>query len=317
MQHGAAPALQHAAHGQVQIFRERIAGPAAGLFDRQSVPHAGRTVERHGQAGAEARFLFHCKMRVQQKTLHPGQPVVVAVGMAPARLHKGQAVIGQQHRQGAAQEIGRRHKVGVEHGDERRVGVRKPEGQVAGLEALAVAAAQQPQVGALRHKAGQALSQYGVIFCVAVIQQLDGQAIARPVQRAGGRSNTQRHRAFIADRQLHQHMRQFVFGQMRQRQVRALARHPQPAQHGQLAGQNADGDQDGGESGGEGIAEHEHWIVRPLFFPIPKTPVFGQFRPSAGRTGPNFTCGAFFSKRVQCKMNPAAAQNPVKSRGWD
>ena len=61
--------------------------------------------------------------------------------MAPAGLHECQPVIGQQHRQSAAQEIGRRHEVGIEHGNEGRLGMRKPEGEVARLETLVAGAA--------------------------------------------------------------------------------------------------------------------------------------------------------------------------------
>ena len=67
-----------------------------------AVPDTGGAVERDRQAGAEARFLFDREMRVQQQALHPRQPVGVAVGMAPARLHEGQTGIGQQRRHGAA-----------------------------------------------------------------------------------------------------------------------------------------------------------------------------------------------------------------------
>jgi len=134
--------------------------------------------------------------------------------------------------------------------------MRKPEGQVAGLEALAVAAAQQPQVDAVRHDGRQALGQHGVIVFVAVVQQLDGQAIVGPVQRAGSRRDAQRYSTFIADGKLHQHMGQFGFRHFQRAQVGAFARHAQPAKHGQLHGQGADRDQNDGESGRQGIAEH-------------------------------------------------------------
>ena len=205
--------------------------------------------------------------------------------MAPARLHERQAVIGQQHRQGAAQEIGRRHEVGIEHGDEGRIGMGEAKGQVAGLEALAVAAAQQLQVDAFGHDRGQALRQHGVIVCIAVVQQLNGQAIARPVQRTGGGSDAQRNSAFIADRQLHQHMRQLRFGHLIKRKDKRLARQPQPAQQGKLKGQHANRDEDDGKGGGKGIAEHgdgqaplfplsETRFRAPPAFPQPDRPNF-------------------------------------------
>ena len=113
------------------------------------VPHAGGAVEGNRQAGAEARFLLHREMRIQQQALHPRQPVGVAIGMAPARLHKGKPVIGHQRGHGAAQEIGRRHEIGIEDRDIGRVAMFEAESEIAGLEAVAVAAAQNLEASRL------------------------------------------------------------------------------------------------------------------------------------------------------------------------
>ncbi len=82
------------------------------------------------------------------------------------------------------------------------------EGQIAGLEAGALAPAQYRvgQVG--RHHPGHGLGQCGMVLGLAVVQHLDFEAVARPVETGGGGGHADGERAFIADRKLHQHARQ-------------------------------------------------------------------------------------------------------------
>ena len=54
--------------------------------------------------------------------------------------------------------------------------------------------------------------QRRMVFAVAVIEQLNRQAVGGPVHARGGGSDAHRQMAFVADRKLHQHMRQFGFG---------------------------------------------------------------------------------------------------------
>ncbi len=142
-QHGAAPAPQHAAHGKVEIFGQRIAGPAAGLLDRQAIPHRAVPLNDMGRPARKRASCSTAKCEIQQHALHARQPVGAAVGMTPARLHEARPAVGDQRRHGAAQEIRRRHEVGIEDGHEGRIAMRQAEGQIAGLEALAVAPPQQ------------------------------------------------------------------------------------------------------------------------------------------------------------------------------
>ena len=226
--------------------------------------------------------------------------------MAPARLDKGQAVVGDQRRHGAAQEIGRRHKIRIEDGDIGRVRVAETESEIARLEAFAVAAAQQLKVDAFRHQANKAGRQRCVVFFRAVIQKLDRQAVARPVQCTGCCRNTQGEIAFVADRQLHQHVRKIGIGKLRHRHLGRGTGHPYPGQHRQLDRQRADGDQDEGEEEGEDIAEHgEGSGPQGFFLPGLTQPIPGraQFRhldgPPAGCAAthpPTFLCPATISK---------------------
>ena len=96
--------------------------------------------------GAKPRFLLHREMGIQQQPLHPRQPVGGAIGMAPAGLDEGQPAVGQQHWHGAAQEIGRRHEIGVKDRHKGRLGMGQAKSQIAGLEADAVAAPQDLEI---------------------------------------------------------------------------------------------------------------------------------------------------------------------------
>ena len=306
--HGAAPALHHAAHGKVQVFGQGVAGPAAALFDGGAVPHAGAAVEGHRQAGAEARFLLHREMGIQQQALHPRQPVGVAVGMAPARLHKGQAAVGQQRRHGAAQEIGRRHEIGIEDRHIGRVGMGKAEGQIAGLETLAVAAPQDLEIDAFRHHAAHRGGQRVMALAVAVIQQLDGEAVARPVhaRQAAAATRTARWPSLQTGK-LHQHMRQLgVADGSAQLELRALAEHAHPGQHRQLDRQRADGDQD--EAEGElqelGKTVHGESFRPPRLLSRPESGRSGIYGPAGSSTRglPPAACAAARTGRTDLLM---------------
>ncbi len=229
--HRGAPSLHHAAHGKIEILGQGIAGPAAAFFNRRARPHAGGAVEGDRQAGAEARFLLHREMGIQQKALYPRQPVGVAVGMAPARLDKGESRIGDQHRQGTAQEIARRHEVGIEDRDIRRIAMLEAERQIACLEAGAIAAAQNVELHAFGRYRHDALGQRGMIVAVAIVEKLDGETVPGPVHRGSGFGHPHGQQAFIADRQLHQDMRQRILAKRGVRPVWGFCgkRGPRPA----------------------------------------------------------------------------------------
>jgi hypothetical protein len=79
---------------------------------------------------------------------------------------------------------------------------------------------------------------------VPVIQQLHRQPVGRPVHPRRSRCDPGRQWTFIADRKLHQHMRQFAYLHVRAGKTRRFAKHPDPGEHAQLNGKRADGEED-------------------------------------------------------------------------
>ncbi len=134
--------------------------------------------------------------------------------MGPARLHKGQAGIGDQGRHGAAQEIGRRHKIGVEDRHIGRIAMLEPEGEIASLESGAVAPVKDFHLHAFRRHCHHVAGECGVAVAVAIVQKLDGEPVFRPLHPGGGFGHSDRQQAFVAVRQLHQHGRQFRVAQV-------------------------------------------------------------------------------------------------------
>ena len=78
------------------------------------------------------------------------------------------------------------------------------EGEIAGLEPRALAAAQDREFEAGRHDASDGLDKRGMVLGRAVVEDLDFQTVARPVQAGGGGGHTDGERAFVADRQLNE-----------------------------------------------------------------------------------------------------------------
>ena len=82
-----------------------------------AAPDAGRAVEIEKQAAAEARRMLDHEMAVEQNRFHFGERRIIAIDVAPARLHHRQLGIDEiRHR--AAQKIRRRNKIRVENRDE-------------------------------------------------------------------------------------------------------------------------------------------------------------------------------------------------------
>ena len=122
------------------------------------------------------------------------------------------------------------------------------EGKIAGLEAGAGAAMQHLNIDALRRHRHHGGGQRIMGFAVAVIQHLNGETILGPVHPASGVGDPQRQRAFIADRKLHQNMRQFALRQRRQHQGGSVCGSAHRGQHRQLHESTRNRDQDAGEA---------------------------------------------------------------------
>jgi hypothetical protein len=109
--------------------------PAAAVGDGLAAPHAGGAVEVEEVAGAGAGAVLQHKVAVEQDGLDLGQHAVVAVEVRPARLHHADLRLGEvvDH---LHQPVGRRHKVGVEDGDELALGHLEAGIERPGLEAV-------------------------------------------------------------------------------------------------------------------------------------------------------------------------------------
>ncbi len=90
-----APALHLGPVGQIQIFRQRIVLPAAGIVDACATPDSCRTVEIEEATGEVARTVFNDEMSIQKNRLHPCQQGMVSVQMSPAGLHHTDPVLGE------------------------------------------------------------------------------------------------------------------------------------------------------------------------------------------------------------------------------
>jgi len=195
---------------------------------------ACRTVERHRQTGTEAAFLLHREMGVEQHALGARQPVLGAIGMTPARLRVSQTLIRNERGYGPPQEIGRWDKIGVEDRDIRRVGMAEAEGKIAGLEAAAVVAPKDRQVHAFRHDARDIADELSRIADAAVVQHLDFELVARPVETRGRSGHADREWSLVTNRELHKDPWQRLVRQLRQAHARRRAVEPVVAENEEL-----------------------------------------------------------------------------------
>src|SRR5882724_5107918 len=81
------PTLQLRTIAEIQILRQRIVLPAAGIVDGDSPPHAGCAVEVHESAGSVAGGVLDDEMRIEEYRLAARQQRSIAIEMVPADLH--------------------------------------------------------------------------------------------------------------------------------------------------------------------------------------------------------------------------------------
>ncbi len=133
------PAGHLRAVAEVGVFSERVVLPAAAIGDGLAAPHAGGAVEVEVLAGAGAGAVLQNKVPVEQDGLDLGQHAVVAVEVGPAGLHHADLGLGEVM-DDLHEPVGRRHKVGVEDGDELAFGDLEAGIERAGFEAVTVGA---------------------------------------------------------------------------------------------------------------------------------------------------------------------------------
>ena len=208
------PAFQVGSQHQVEILRQRVVRPAPRFLDGGAAPDAAGAVELERHAAAGTDVLLHGEVRVLHEALGARQPVAFAIAPFDARLHEGRSRMGEHRGHRLLQPSRRRHEVGVEHRDIGCIVEGEAGGQRAGLEATAVAAAHMMGIDAVAAQARHGVGGDVGRDVVAVVEELDRKAVARPVERAHRGHRTFHHEWLVVDRDLHQHAWQLL-GQRR------------------------------------------------------------------------------------------------------
>ena len=211
-------------------------------------------------AGPGARRLFDAEMGVERHHLHLGQRIFVRIEKIETRLHEGRVRLGEERPHAAPQEIHRRYVVDIENGEiiVRRLLHGLMQG--AALVAAAVGTLQRHDVEApgaqfRRYRA----CQFGGLVG-AVVEDLDMQLVARPVEGRRGLDATAHDGTFVEGRDLHDDMRQLGIRRQRRGQQRLLARQagrPQPPIEHDHIKQAADEGRDQQAARTEDVAEDQ------------------------------------------------------------
>src|SRR5437764_15385168 len=109
--------------------------PAAGIFDGLAAQHSRSPVEVEEIAGPRSRSMFQDEMAVKEERFHLGKKVEIAIEIAPPGLHDSDSRVREMVNR-PEEKLRRRHKIGVEYGDELAVGCRQTLLQRASLEAF-------------------------------------------------------------------------------------------------------------------------------------------------------------------------------------
>ena len=195
------PALELRAVAEVEVLGERIVLPAARVGDHLAAPDAGGAVEVEERAGAVAAAVLEDEVPVEHDRLDARQQRVVAVDVAPARLHHADLRFGEL-RQRPLQEVGRRHEVGVEDGDELAARDLEAGFERAGLVAGAVDAMEILDVEALRGVAADRQLGNRARLVGGVVEDLDFEEVLRIIHLDDRRDEAVDHVHLVVDGQL-------------------------------------------------------------------------------------------------------------------
>ena len=239
-------------------------------------------------ASPAARRLLDAEVGVERHHLHLGQRVLVRVQEVEARLHEGPVGVGEERPHAGPQEVGRRHVVDVEDREEivRRLLHRLVQGTA--LEAAAVGALQGDDVEALGAQLGHHGARQLGGLVGAVVEHLDVQLVARPVEPGSRLDSAAQYRPLVERRDLHDHVRQLGIAGQRRRQQLFLAAQPlllQPVMQHHHVEQAAD---EGGQQQAAG-GEDDQQQHRKRVDDGHQVPAFGVrlnslLRPSAAAT---------------------------------
>src|ERR1700746_1246802 len=123
------PACDFGAHGQIKVFTERIARPAACGIDGSAAPDGASAVKLKQPAGAKTGGLLDNEMGIEHEALGPCQPIRSVICKFTPRLDEARIRIGDESGDHFAQPVRWRAEVCVEYGNERRIGLREARGE--------------------------------------------------------------------------------------------------------------------------------------------------------------------------------------------
>ena len=168
---------------QIEILGESIVLPAAAVLDAGAAPEAGGPVEIKEAAAAAARGLLEHEMPIQEHGLHAGEQGVGAVQVAPAGLDHANLGIGEKVDR-LAEQVRRRHEVGIKDEDEIALAGLKPFLERAGLEADAILAVDQLDIEPrLPEPVGLGPGDIAGLIR-GIVEHLDLQQLARVIELA-------------------------------------------------------------------------------------------------------------------------------------
>ncbi len=196
--------------------------PSTRGVDRVTPPDTRGAVEIEEAAGAVAPAVLEHEVRVEQDRLDLREQRIVLVDVPPARLDHSDLRVAEV-RQRLAEEVLRRHEVGVEDGDEVRFRQLESRFERAGLVATPVDAMDVRDIEAARRVTPD--RQFGDVGRLVgrIVEHLDFQQLARVIHLADRVDQTVRHVHLVVNRQLDRDPRQFGERRRRQRRIRGVA----------------------------------------------------------------------------------------------
>ncbi len=202
-----APAAQERSVRDIQVLGQRLVAPAPGVDQGRAAPQPGGSVEVEPLAGPPASELFDGHVPVDGQRLQAGEHGERRIDVTPARLHEGQARVGQQNRHRAPEEVAGRHEVGVEQRHEFALGKLQTVGQGPGLVTGPGAPSNVPDVHARCTPASDGHGHERDRLVGRVVEHLDLQLAGRIVERDGSGHQPFGHIQLVEDGQLHGHRR--------------------------------------------------------------------------------------------------------------
>ncbi len=197
-----APAAELRAVAQVEVLGEGARAPATGVLDCEAPPHPRGAREVGEVALGRTHGLFDEEVEVNGQRLQPREPRVALVEVTPARLCETDARV-VENAERAPEEIARWDEVGVEDGDEGGRGQAQPVRERARLETLTRATPHVGQADAFAPPVRRAPAHDGEGLVVRIVEQLDLQPLARPLDRAHGIDDPLSDVPLVVDRDLH------------------------------------------------------------------------------------------------------------------